>query len=69
MHTGEISKLVYGFASVRVIIHLLKLVDYLPVQTHKPYCISINYYVCICLKHVKVDGHMASTGRFSPSSK
>ena len=41
MHAGTISKLLYGFASVREIIHLLKLVDYLPVQTHKP-------SVCIC---------------------
>ena len=31
MHAGVLNKLLYGFVSV-----LLKLVDYLPVQTHKP---------------------------------
>ena len=31
------SKLLYGFASVQAIIHSLKLMDYLPVQKHKPY--------------------------------
>ena len=37
MHAGVISKLVYGFVSVRAIINSLKLVDYLIIQTHKPY--------------------------------
>ena len=37
MHAGAISKLLYGLASVREIIHSLKLMDYLPAQTHKPY--------------------------------
>ena len=37
MHAGAIRKLLYGFAHVRGIIHSLKLVDYLPVHTHKPY--------------------------------
>ena len=41
MHAGAISKLLYGFASVREIIHLLKLADYLPVRTHK-------LSACIC---------------------
>ena len=33
MYAGAISKLLYGFTSVQVIIHLLKLLDYLPVDT------------------------------------
>ena len=37
MHAGAISKSLYGLASVREIIHSLKLVDYLPAQPHKPY--------------------------------
>ena len=37
VHAGAINKLSYGFASVRAIILSLKLVDYLPVHTHKPY--------------------------------
>ena len=37
MDAGAIRQLLYGFAYVREIIHLLKLVDYLPVYTHKPY--------------------------------
>ena len=37
MHAGAIRQLLYGCAYVREIIHLLKLVDYLPVHTHKPY--------------------------------
>ena len=36
MRVQFISKSLYGFASVRVMIHTLRLVDYLPVQTHKP---------------------------------
>ena len=36
MHAGVISKLLYGCAYVQKIIHSLKLVDYLPVHTHKP---------------------------------
>ena len=42
MHAGAISKLFYGFAGVRVIIHSLKLVGYIPVHPHKPYN---NFYV------------------------
>ena len=42
MHAGAISKL-YGFACVQAIIHSLKLVDYPPVQTHKPYN---NLHLC-----------------------
>ena len=37
MHAGAIRQLVYGCAYVREIIHSLKLVDYLPVHTHKSY--------------------------------
>ena len=37
MHAGAIRKLLYGCAYVLEIIHSLKLVDYLPVHTHKPY--------------------------------
>ena len=37
MHAGAIRQLLYGCAFVREIIHSLKLVDYLPVHTHKPY--------------------------------
>ena len=37
MHAGAIRKLVYGCAYVREKIHPLKLMDYLPVHTHKPY--------------------------------
>ena len=50
MQTGAISKLLYGFACVQAIIHSLNLVDYLPVQTHKPYlvfeCIFSQGYYC-----------------------
>ena len=38
MHAGATSiRLLHGFVSVRAIIHSLKLVVYLPIQTHKPY--------------------------------
>ena len=37
MHAGAIRKLLYGCAYVREIIHSLKLADYLPVHTHKPF--------------------------------
>ena len=37
MHAGAIRQLLYGCAHVREIIHSLKLVDYLPEHTHKPY--------------------------------
>ena len=37
MYACAIRKLLYDFASVQAIIHSLHLVDYLPVQTHKPY--------------------------------
>ena len=46
MHAGVISKLLNDFASVQVIIHFLKLVDYLSIKTHKP--------------HVSVAGHALS---------
>ena len=37
MHAGAIRHLLYGCAYVREIIHSQKLVDHLPVHTHKPY--------------------------------
>ena len=37
MHAGTLRQLLYGCAYVREIIHSLKLVDYLPIYTHKPY--------------------------------
>ena len=37
MHAGAIRQLLYGCAYVGEIIHSLKLVDYPPVHTHKPY--------------------------------
>ena len=37
MHAGALRQLLYGCAYVRGIIHSLKLVDYPPVNTHKPY--------------------------------
>ena len=37
MHAGAISQLLYGCAYAWKIIHSLKLVDYPPVHTHKPY--------------------------------
>ena len=37
MHAGAIRQILYGCAHVREIIHSLKLVDYPPVHTHKPY--------------------------------
>ena len=37
IHTDAISKLLYGFVSVKVMIRSLKLVDYLPLQSQKPY--------------------------------
>ena len=46
-HAGTISKLVYGFASVRATIHLLKLVSYNPVQRHKSY---INVHVSLIIQ-------------------
>ena len=36
MHPGAIRQLLYGHVHVREIFHTLKLVDYLPVHTHKP---------------------------------
>ena len=42
MHVGAIRQFLYGCAYVREIVHSLKLVDYLPVRTHKPY----NNYTC-----------------------
>ena len=36
MHAGAIRQLLYGCAYEREIIHSLKLVDYLPIHTHKP---------------------------------
>ena len=37
MHTGAIRQLLYGCAYVWEIIHSLKLVDYPPIHTYKPY--------------------------------
>ena len=37
MHAGATRNVLYACAYVREIIHSLKLVDYLPVYTHKPY--------------------------------
>ena len=37
MHAGAIRRVLYGCTYVREIIHSLKIVDYLPVHTHKPY--------------------------------
>ena len=37
MHADAKRQLLYGCAYVREIIHSLKLVDYPPVHTHKPY--------------------------------
>ena len=42
MHARAIRKFLYGSAYVWEIIHELKLVDYLPVHTHRPY----NNYHC-----------------------
>ena len=36
MHAGAIRQLLHGCAYVREIIYPLKLVDFLPVHTHKP---------------------------------
>ena len=49
MHAGAITNMLYGFASLRAIIHELKLVDYLPVQTHTPY----NQLTVICTTYVE----------------
>ena len=49
MHAGAIRQLLYGCVYVREIIHSLKLVDYLPVHTHKPYnnlLLLIHGYSC-----------------------
>ena len=43
-HAGAIRQLVYGCVYAREIIHSLKLVDYLPVHTHKPYNNSHLYH-------------------------
>ena len=48
MHAGAIDKLLYGFASVLVIIHLLKLMDYLPEQTHELYSNLHLYNDMLC---------------------
>ena len=37
LHAGAIRQLLYGCAYVREIIHSIKLVDYLPIHTHKLY--------------------------------
>ena len=42
MHASAKRELLYGCAYVREIIHSLKLVDYLPIHTHKPYSNSVN---------------------------
>ena len=48
MHAGAIRQFLYGRAYVREIIHSLKLVDYHPVHTHKPYN-KVNVAQNICL--------------------
>ena len=48
MHACAISKILYGFASVRAIIDSLKLMAYLSVQTHKPYNTDF------CMSHTKI---------------
>ena len=45
MHAGAIRQLLYGCVYVREIIHSLKLMDYLPVHTHKPYYTNTYYMV------------------------
>ena len=50
MHDFAISKLLYGFASVLAIIHSVKLMAYLPVQSHKPYnnfCLTDEDFIII----------------------
>ena len=44
MHSGAIRKLLYGCAYVREIVSLLRLVECLPIPTHKPY--NKNTPVC-----------------------
>ena len=51
MHAGAIQKLLYGCAYLREIIHSLKLVDYLPVHTHKPFINLQLWYSEIMLNH------------------
>ena len=48
MHAGAIRQLLYGCAYARAIIHSLKLVNSLPVHTHKP-CNNLQLYEA-CLK-------------------
>ena len=48
MHAEAITKLLYGFVYVRAIIHSLKLVDYLPIQTQKPYNnLHLSYVITV----------------------
>ena len=49
MHADAIRKLLHGCAYVREIIHSLKLVDYLPIQTHKPYT-SLHFFFTLAGK-------------------
>ena len=66
MHAGDIIKLLYGCAYVREIIHLLKLMDYLPIHMHKPYNnLHVNVYVQTLIKlcihgavYKHIDQHM-----------
>ena len=53
MHAGAIRQLLYGCAYVREIINTLKLVDYPPVHTHKPYNnLHINLFVVYIEVHM-----------------
>ena len=53
MHVGTISMSLYGFASVRDLIHSLKLVDYLPLQTRKPFN-NLQLYSEILKNHLSL---------------
>ena len=44
MHAGAIRQLLYGCVYVWEIIHSLKLVDYLPIPTQKPYDGILHLY-------------------------
>ena len=64
MYAGAIRQLLYGCVYVREIIHSLKLVDYLPVHTHKPYDNLHLYVVCVGTgdkRHPKAHGLSSHT--------
>ena len=58
-HAGVIRQLLYGCAYEREIIHSLKLVDFLPVHTHKPYN-NLHIYFIILDKLTCVFNHLSS---------